>query len=140
MEEKLRALQEKLYNSNIKEFLVYAFNKDELTILGSFDIVYYQEVLIKFYSVKYIDCAIDFEYPLFRMASEEEINTLAEKIRYGVDWIANKVVCICEYNNYYTDYSDMIPDKKCFIVAKEISIEFGNFSYKILPDNKDGGF
>ena len=130
MEEQLKELQENIVKNNIREFCVYSYTDMVLTILGSFDICYYQEVLIKFGSVSYAECLTDFMYPLFRLATEDEKNELILKVKYGVSFHNSYVFCICGYDDFHQDYDNIIPESKCFIVANELKIEFGNFTYK----------
>ncbi len=85
MEKKVIKLQKAVNQTNLFEWQLSQFNKESLKLIGSFNLSYYHSVEVVFYGVSYIECPTYFQYPRFRLATNEENERLKVKdIEYEI--------------------------------------------------------
>ena len=92
---------------------------DVLTIIASFDILYYHEAEIRFHDVHYISCPTFFSDALFGLAPKSEIELVHDLASFDED---TQLFCIT-INANQSDASDH------FIAAPRVDVTFKEVGY-----------
>lgn len=78
--EVFKRINEIVEKTNIDDFRIDSYTGANLLITGSFDFAYYHEVEVEFHEVMYLSLPVLFSNPLFRLASDVEIEVVRKFI------------------------------------------------------------
>ena len=115
----MEELEKALSKTNISDYQINSFDGNTLVMVGSFDLAYYYEVKLTFYSVDYINCPTYFGIERIRFATEEERN----KNKNNSMIEPEDLMIVFEHNTFNQLY---------FIICEDFNYEFG---VKDIKDN-----
>lgn len=113
-------LNEGIQDRGVLDFSIRSFEDHRLTMVGSFDLDYYQDVQIEFSGVSYLSCPSDFSDASFRELHRDECADLIEFLGESLDHESRVfAVDIEDFYNVHTHY----------IVADDVDFQFGKVYY-----------